>query len=173
MVSCTQKYSISLYVPVCKGIYLSVPVHTSMYHYILDYDFAIQRIYEYVRVQTVPNRLKKSANMSRTSNLLHAVCRIYPFTMGFRPECRIKSNEGIHEYIDCYCKSPGLCTWCPGLMTHCWRRSSSAATPGHDIARTSLDLDSPKSQTCILACLRCCNVPADGSPILPEIEAAT
>ena len=50
--------------------------------------------------------------MSQTSNLLHAVCRIYPFTMGFRPECLIKSNDGIHEYTDCYCKSPDLCTWC-------------------------------------------------------------
>ncbi len=44
-------------------IYTSVPVHKSMYHYILDYDFAIQRIYKYVRVQTVPNRFKKGANM--------------------------------------------------------------------------------------------------------------
>ncbi len=73
--------------------------------------------------------------MSQTSNLLHAVCIIYPFTMGFRPECRSKSNEGIHEYIDCYCKSPGLCTWC--LMTNRRRRSSSAAAPGYDIARPS------------------------------------
>ncbi len=52
-----------------------------------------------------------------------------------------------------------------------WRLSSSAPTPGHDIARQNLDLDSQKSQTCILACLRCCNVPVDESPI--QIEAAT
>ncbi len=45
------------------GIYQSVPVHVSMYHYILT-TIAIQRIYEYIRVQTVPNRLKKGANMS-------------------------------------------------------------------------------------------------------------
>ncbi len=55
---------ISKNILVHTGIYQSVPVHTSMYHYILDYDFSIQRIYEYVRVQTVPNRLKKGANMS-------------------------------------------------------------------------------------------------------------
>ena len=53
-----------MYIVAYQRIYQYVLVHTSMYHYILDYDFAIQRIYEYVRVQTVPNRLKKGANMS-------------------------------------------------------------------------------------------------------------
>ena len=88
------------YVLVHTCIYQYVLVHTSMYHYTLDYDFAIQRIYEYVRVQTVPNRLKKGANMSQTCNLLHAVCRIYPFSTGSDLDAGLKAMKGsMNIYI--------------------------------------------------------------------------
>ncbi len=82
------------------GIYQSVPVHTSMYHYILDFNFAIQRIYEYVRVQTVPNRLKKGATRLEPAILCMLFCRIYPFSSGSDLNAGLKAmKESMNTYI--------------------------------------------------------------------------
>ncbi len=131
-------------------------------------------MYWYIRVQTVLYAFKKVTNRSRTHDLLHTSCRNYPFAgsriaTGFRSERRNINSVGLYVYIHCHCNTAGLCTWCLVTKRRC--RSRSAAAPGHDIPRQSLDLDHPKAQMCILATLRGCYVPADRSPI--EKEAVT
>ncbi len=52
----------------------------------------------------------------------------------------------IKVYIQCYCNTPCLSTWC--LMTNRRRRSSCATTPGHDVPCPSPDLDLPVEPRC-------------------------
>ena len=72
----------------------------------------------------------------------------------------------IKVYMQCFCNTPCLFTWC--LMTNRRRWSGSAAASDHDIPRPVLDLKLPKAEMHILARPVGCYVPADGSPIKNE-----
>ena len=109
---------------------------------------------------------KKSANRSRTRNLVHTSHRVYPCAMGLQTSMPVKITNDVSVYIICFCQTPCQCTW--RLMTNRRRRSRSAAAPSHDIPRPSLDVDLVEAELRLVAGLGTCNVPADRSPIEKE-----
>ena len=122
--------------------------------------------YAYLRVQTVLYAFKMVQTGLEPAIFCILLAEVAPSLRGFGPERRNISSAGIYIHTHCHCNTAGLCTWC--LMPNRWLRSRSAAAPGLDIPRPSLDLDRSKAQMCILARLRGCYVLADGSPIQKE-----
>ena len=91
--------------------------------------------------QYVPALFKKSANRSRTSNLVHKSPRVYPCAIGLQTLMPVKVRNKVSVYIIWFCQTPCQCNW--RLMTNRRCRSRPAAGPSHDIprARPSLDVD--------------------------------
>ena len=96
---------------------------------------------------------KKSANRSRTRNLVHNSPRVYPCAMGLQTlVMQVKVRKNVSVYIIWFCQTPCQCTW--RLMTNRRCRSRRAAAPSHDIPRPA------RGWTWI--CLATCDVlPAD------------
>ena len=154
-------------------MYWYVLVHTSMYRYILvhtimyefhqrtDLYMPVRTLtYWYIRVHAVPYPFQKSANRSRTRNLVHTSHRVYPCAMGLQISMPVKVTNDVSVYIIWFCQTPCPCTW--RQMTNQRRRSRRAAAPSHDIPRPSLDVDLVDAQLRLEAGLGTCNVrPAD------------
>jgi hypothetical protein len=89
-----------------------VQVHTCTYAYTLF--FAL---------------FKKSANRSRTRNLVHNSPRVYPCAMGLQTLMQVKVRNYVSVYIIWLCQSPCQCTW--RLMTNrrCRSRRAAARPP--------------------------------------------
>jgi len=68
---------------------------------------------------------KKSANRSRTRNLVHNSPRVYPCAMGLQTLMQVKVRRNVSVYIIWFCQTPCQCTW--RLMTN--RRAGPAAPP--------------------------------------------
>jgi len=121
---------------ICPGTYSYKLVHTSIYQYVMVHT----SMYE-VHQRTDQYMPKKSANRSRTSNLVHNSPRVYPCAMGLQTLMQVKVRKNVSVYIIWFCQTPCQCTW--RLMTNWLGRSRRAATPSHDIprARPSLDVD--------------------------------
>jgi hypothetical protein len=127
--TCTYQYIL-----VCTGTYWYKLVQTSTYQYVQVHTCT----YAYILFLAL---IKKSANRSRTRNLVHTSPRVYPCAMGQQTLMPVKVRNYVSAYIIWFCQTPCQCTW--RLMTNRLCLSRRAATPSHDIprARPSLDVD--------------------------------
>ncbi len=157
--------SIYEYILVHTGIYSFYwiySVDTCMYWYVL----VCTSTYWYVLVRTPTfssvrdeKRCKQDTNPQSSAHLWQSL----PLSYGTGPRHRDIIQAIIKVYIQCFCNTPCLFTWC--LMTNRRRRSSCATAAGHDVPRPSPDLDLPVAQMRSIARLRACNVQQDRSSV--------
>jgi hypothetical protein len=95
---------------------------------------------------------KKSANRSRTRNLVHNSPRVYPCAMGLQTLMPVKVRNYVSVYIIWFCQTPCQCTW--RLMTNRRCRTRRAAAPSHDIprARPRLDVSGSRGSLATIFC---------------------
>ena len=100
------------YMPVQTSTCQYVQVHTCTYAYTLFLAL-----------------FKKSANRSRTRNLVHNSPRVYPCAMGLQTLMQVKVRNYVSVYIIWLCQTPCQCTW--RLMTNrrCRSRRAAARPP--------------------------------------------
>jgi hypothetical protein len=142
---CTGTYK---YVPVhteqwhgINSIYWYVLVHTSMYQYILVctrinwimnmswmHKLVYTSTYEYIRVQSVLYAFKKSANRSRTRDLLHTSRRTYPCPTGVQTSTPDICCGVINVYIPCHCYLSQQCHSKKCKMSHVGHATFGSST---------------------------------------------
>ncbi len=110
-----------MYLLVCTNF---INVQTSTYQYVQVHT----RAYAYILFLA---HFKKSANRSRTRNLVHKSPRVYPCAIGLQTLMQVKVRNYVSVYIIWFCQTPCQCNW--RLMTNRRCQSRRAAAPSHDI----------------------------------------